>query len=157
MMRINRRTDYAVRVVLALAEQPDGTRLSAQEIQGQMLIPRPFLNRIIADLSRAALIQTFPGPNGGLELARPAEAINLRQVWEAIEGRFAISDCLVSPGGCPLSGNCPVRCRWGRLQSLMLQELERTTLSELAADAHSQPVIQAIGATSQCRHPSNIH
>ena len=72
VMRINRRADYAIRVMLVLAEQLHKTRLSAQEIHERMQIPRAFLNRIIADLSRAGLIQTYPGPNGGLELARPA-------------------------------------------------------------------------------------
>lgn len=135
MMRINRRTDYAVRVILALAKQTPSARLSTQEIQDQMLIPRPFLQRIIADLSKAKLINTYPGPNGGLELARPSETINLRQIWEAIEGPLVVSECILAPGDCPLSGECPVRCRWGRLQNLMLQELENTTLDQLADEA----------------------
>lgn len=135
MMRINRRTDYAVRVVLSLAKHLVGTRRSTQEIQDETQIPRPFLNRIIADLSRGGLILTFTGPNGGMELSRPAEAINLRQVWEAIEGNLVISDCLVAPGGCPLSPNCPVRCRWRRMQNLMLKELEDISFDDLAQDA----------------------
>jgi Rrf2 family protein len=135
MMRINRRTDYAVRVILALAKMPDSTRMSSQVIQEQMLVPRPFLIRIIADLSRAGLVMTFPGPNGGLELSRPAGEINLRQIWEAIEGPMVISDCLVAPRDCALSSGCPVRCRWERLQKLILAELESTSMEELAADA----------------------
>jgi Rrf2 family protein len=114
---------------------PQGTRLSSQAIQEQMLVPRPFLIRIIADLSRAGLLMTFPGPNGGLELARPAKEINLRQIWEAIEGPLVISDCLVAPRDCALSSGCPVRCRWERLQKLMLAELESITMQELAEDA----------------------
>jgi Rrf2 family protein len=109
--------------------------MSSQAIQEQMLVPRPFLIRIIADLSRAGLVMTFPGPNGGLELARPAGEINLRQIWEAIEGPLAISDCLAAPQDCALSSGCPVRCRWERLQNLMLAELESITMEELAAGA----------------------
>lgn len=135
MLRINRRTDYAVRVILALAKQPVGARLPAREIQEQMLVPRPYLNRIIADLSRAGLVQTYPGPNGGLELACPAEEVNLRQVWEAIEGELVLSNCLVAPEDCKLSAACPVRCRWSRLQNLLLQELQSITMEDLAADA----------------------
>jgi Rrf2 family protein len=137
MMRINRRTDYAVRVMLALAKQPFGTRLSTEMIKDSMLVPRAFLQRIIADLSRAELILTFPGPNGGLQLSRPPEDINLRHIWEAIEGPLLVSECVQSPHDCPLSPQCPVRGRWGRLQRLMLEELESTDLKQLALEANT--------------------
>jgi Rrf2 family protein len=147
MMRINRRTDYAVRVMLALAKQPFGTRLSTEMIKESMVVPRAFLQRIVADLSREELIVTFPGPNGGLQLSRPAEDINLRHIWEAIEGPMLISECLQSPHDCSLSVQCPVRGRWGRLQYLMLEELESTDLKQLANEAH------AIAASQQ---PLNV-
>lgn len=133
-MRINRRTDYAVRVMLALAEHPFGERLSTQSIQEEMLVPRAFLQRIIAELSRANLILTFPGPNGGIQLYKESEMINLRQIWEAIEGPLLISDCLQSPEECPLHENCPVYGCWGRLQKTIQRELETTTLCELSME-----------------------
>jgi Rrf2 family protein len=100
-----------------------------------MVVPRPFLQRIVADLSAAGLIRTFPGPNGGLQLARQAEKVDLRQVWEAIEGPLLISDCLRAPGECPLDSGCPVRLRWGHLQAMIAGELEGTTLAQLAEEA----------------------
>ena len=112
MFRINRRTDYAIRVMVCLAKRPAGARLPTPAIQDEMLIPRAFLQRIIADLSRAELVRTFPGPSGGLELARPSGEINLRHIWEAVEGPLLVSDCLESPGVCPLDSGCPVHFRW---------------------------------------------
>jgi Rrf2 family protein len=135
MFRINRKTDYAVRVMLCLARRPFGARLNTQLIQDEMLIPGALLHRIIADLSRFQLVRTFPGPGGGVELARPAENISLRHVWEAIEGPLCISDCLVAPEECPFSTTCPVLSRWARIQSLLVRELEATTLAQLAPEA----------------------
>ena len=135
MFRINRRTDYSVRIMLALAKRPFGTRLSTQAIQEEMLIPRPFLQRIIADLSKANLILTYPGPNGGLELSRPPETIHLRHIWEAVEGRLLISNCLKTPGECPLYAGCPVHAHWCRLQALLSHELESASLAQLAEEA----------------------
>lgn len=132
MLRINRRTDYAVRVILALARRPAGARLSTRDIQREMLVPRAFLQRIIADLSKTHLLQTFPGPNGGLQLARPAEAISLRDVYEAIEGPLVISECLQVDGECPLDAACPVRPEWSRLQAMIVQELGSVTMKQLA-------------------------
>ena len=135
MFRINRRTDYAVRVMLCLAKRPYGTRLSTQIIQDEMLTPRAFLQRIIADLSKVNLICTYPGPNGGVQLARPAAEVNLRHIWEAIEGPLLISECLEAPQDCPLNAGCPVRPRWGLLQTVIAQELESISLDQLAAEA----------------------
>ena len=135
MFRINRRTDYAIRVMVALAKHPAGARLSTKEIQNEMLTPRAFIQRIIADLSKAGLVQTYPGPNGGLQLASPANEINLRHIWEAIEGPILISDCVHFTDACPLYRGCPVHSRWARLQCLILQELEGNNLAQLALDA----------------------
>lgn len=142
MFRINRRTDYAVRVMLALAKRPPGARLATQAIQDEMLVPRSFLQRIIAELSKAGLIVTFAGASGGLELRSPAEGINLRHIWEAIEGPLLISDCLKGAHECPLDESCPVRCRWARLQAMIALELERITLAQLAHDASLLPAPQ---------------
>jgi Rrf2 family iron-sulfur cluster assembly transcriptional regulator len=135
MFRINRRTDYAVRVMVALAKRPAGARLSTKAIQDEMLTPRAFLQRIIADLSKAGLVDTYPGPNGGLQLSRPAEEINLRHIWEAIEGALLISDCVQSADACPLYTGCPVHLRWMRLQNLIVKELEGSSLAQLAREA----------------------
>ena len=154
MFRINRRTDYSVRVMLALAKRPFGERLPTRTIQDEMLIPRSFLQRIIADLSRAGLLATYPGPNGGLQLSRPAEQINLRHIWEAIEGELLVSDCLKAPGECPLDSGCPVRSRWGRLQSIIVHELERTNLAELAAEASGQALAPLDASMQKAWYPA---
>lgn len=134
MMRINRRTDYAVRIMLALAEHPFGERLSTKLIREEMFVPRAFLERIIAELSKAKLILTFPGPNGGIQLFVEPEKINLRHIWEAIEGPLLISDCLQTPEECPLHENCPVRGCWGSLQKTIQRELESITISQLSEE-----------------------
>jgi Rrf2 family protein len=137
VFKINRKTDYSVRVMLTLAKRPYGTRLSTKFIEEQTLIPPPFLRRIVADLSRSGLIHTFPGPNGGLQLARAPHEINLLRIWEAVEGRLLISDCIEFPEECPLDCNCPVRSYWGRLQAVLVKEMESTSLAELTGEANA--------------------
>jgi Rrf2 family protein len=143
VIKINRQTDYAIRVLLALAKQPEGTRLATSAIGEEMLIPRAFLTRIVADLAQAELVETFPGRDGGLQLARPAAQISLRDVVETMGGPFLLSDCMTEQNTCPFEGACPVRTRWSRLQRVILDELAHTTLDILALEAInvSGPVI----------------
>jgi Rrf2 family protein len=134
MIHITRQTDYAIRILLALSRQPEGTRLASQTIGEEMLIPKAFLARIVAQLAQIGLVKTFPGRNGGLQLPRPAEEISLLDVVCAMEGQFLISECMTGEAACPFEENCPVRARWGRLQEVITKELESTSFAELALE-----------------------
>ncbi len=148
MLKINRQTDYAVRVVLALAKRGDVARASSAKIQQEMLIPRSFMGRIVAQLAQAGIVLTFPGREGGLQLARPANQISLKDVVEAFEGRLQISDCL-TPGGendCPFLPLCPVRSKWARVQAAMVQEMKSILFSDMV-----QETTRPIPAVAQTR------
>ena len=142
MLRINRQTDYAVRVILALAKRVDGTRLSTAEIQREMLIPPALMVRIVALLARHGLVNTYSGREGGLTLPRPASQISLRDVVEAFEGPILLSACLQVKGedDCPFLSNCPVRSKWGRVQVAMMREMASITFEDLAAEAAGVPL-----------------
>ena len=145
MIRINRQTDYAVRFILSLARREEGKRVSTAEIRKEMLIPPALAQRIVADLARGNFILTFPGRDGGLVLSRAAREINLRQIVEHFEGKFFISDCLVDGGDCPFDNKCPVRFRWTRLQSQIVQELEQITFEDMAQDSLSVNELLSMG------------
>jgi len=142
MLKINRQTDYAVRVVLALAKYGEGVRLSSSEIQKEMLIPKAFMTRIVAQLAREGLVNTFPGRDGGLSLPCPASQITLKDVVEAFEGPILPSECMQVKGedDCPFQSNCPVRSKWGRVQVAMMREMASITFESLAQEAAGIPV-----------------
>ena len=142
MLRINRQTDYAVRVILALAKRPEGSRLSTSEIQQEMLIPPATMLRIVAELARANLLKTFTGRDGGLSLPRPASQITIKDIVEAFEGPILLSVCMQVKGedDCPFQTNCPVRTKWGRIQVAMMREMASINFADLAQEAIGIPV-----------------
>ena len=143
MLKINRQTDYAVRVVLALAKHGEGSRLSSAGIQREMLIPKSFMTRIVAQLAHHGLINTFPGRDGGLALPRPASKITLKDVVEAFEGPILLSECMQVKGEdeCPFLSNCPVRSKWGRVQVAMMREMASITFEDLVKEALGVPMV----------------
>ena len=72
---------------------------------------------------------------GGSQLARPAHNVNLRHIWEAIEGPLLISECIEKPEDCPLNPGCPVQSHWTRLQCMIIRELDSVHLDQLAEEA----------------------
>lgn len=142
MLKINRQTDYAVRVILALSQRRKGTRIPSTDIQREMLIPKAFMSRIVAQLAHEGLVNTFPGRDGGLSLPRPASKITLKDVVEAFEGPILLSECMHVTGedDCPFQSNCPVRSKWGRVQVAMMREMASITFESLAQEALGIPM-----------------
>ena len=141
MLQINRQTDYAVRVILALAKDTDTLRMASSKIQREMLIPKAFMGRIVARLAAHGLVKTFAGRDGGMELSRPASELTIKDVVEAFEGPILLSECMQSKGedDCPFRLNCPVRSKWGRVQVAMLREMAAITFEDLAIEALGVP------------------
>ena len=143
MLKINRQTDYAVRVVLALAKHGAGTRLSSSEVRQEMLIPPALMARIVAQLAHVGLVNTFAGHDGGLMLPRSASQITLKDIVEAFEGPILLSECLQAKGedDCPFRSNCPVRSKWGRVQVAMLREMASISFEDLVQEALGVPMV----------------
>ena len=137
MLRINRQTDYAIRIVLALAKEPVGSRISSTRIREEMLIPKAFMSRIVAQLARTDFITAYPGREGGLQLTKPAKEVTLRNIVELMEQPLNLSECMLNEQACPFEMACPVRKRWYRLQKVILEELEQTNFEELAQEVVS--------------------
>lgn len=135
MLRINRQTDYAVRVVLALSKKEAGKRVSTSEIGREMLIPPALLQRIVADLANGNFIHTQAGRDGGISLAHEPKNISLLQVVEHFEGELYLSDCVLKTGDCPFEKKCPVHCQWVRLRDLLRNEMARVSFQQLVEEA----------------------
>ena len=131
MLRLNKETDYAIRVILALAKCPQGEIFPSQVIRQEMDLPRALSIQIISHLAHKDLINTYPGRNGGIQLARPAREITLHQVICAVEGPLILSECLEEDHTCQFAPHCPVQVRWIDLQGVIERELKAVNFDVL--------------------------
>ena len=134
---LNRRTDYAIRALVALAH--DGSRRSARRIGQTMAIPASFVGPVMADLTRAGLVHGIPGPAGGYRLARDARSIVLRDVIEALEPSGGPERCSLADRSCDPTAPCALHPIWGAASAAYLDTFGSVTLATLAAsDAASR-------------------
>lgn len=89
-MQISAKTDYALRAMCLLADQPADQTVKADDIATAQDIPRAFLDGILLDLRRAGLVLSRRGPVGGHRLAKPAGEISVADVVRAMEGPLAL-------------------------------------------------------------------
>jgi Rrf2 family protein len=87
-MRVSAKADYAVRAAVDLAAASH-VPVRAEDIAERQAIPLSFLVKILYELRRGDLIVSQRGPEGGHQLARPAEQISIADVLRTVEGPLA--------------------------------------------------------------------
>jgi Rrf2 family protein len=131
-LALTRRGDYGVRAMIALATDHDDDWLSVPRISASMQIPERFLPRVMADLTRAGLVQGRPGRTGGYRLARPAGGITLLDVISAIEPEPDPRSCVLRGGPCGLDGRCAVHDAFTSAREAMLERLDTVSLDDIS-------------------------
>ncbi len=131
-MQITRSDEYGIRGVLFLANQATEKLTLVSDISRAQRIPEKFLAKIFQRLSKAGLLRSIRGVNGGFALGRPADKITMREVIEALDGPIALNRCLRQKGECGEEKVCPVHRALEEAQKRFLEVLERTTMQDLA-------------------------
>ena len=87
-------------------------------------------------LTAAGLLRSTRGVGGGLKLARPAAAITLADIVEAVEGPIALAACLEESNGCcQIEQACSVKPHWPVVNQALRGALAQVSLTQLSAGA----------------------
>lgn len=130
-MHITLEADYAVRIVLFLAQA--GKRTDANTISEATGVSLRFALKILRNLVANKIAKSFKGTQGGYELNTPPNEITLRTVLEAIEGEYKFSRCVNSATACtkPAKGNCEVQKVYTQITQYVKDTLEKVTIDML--------------------------
>ncbi len=129
-MRLSSMADYAVVTMSAAARHCGSARVSAAQLAEETQLPVPTVQKLVSMLSNAGLLRSARGAHGGLQLARPAAAISLADIVEAVEGPIALTTC-VEEGrhDCVHEAACTARPHWGAVNAAMRGALADVPLS----------------------------
>jgi Rrf2 family protein len=131
-MQVTRAADYAVRVMIALATMPPGTRSSHAELADAVQCPRPFLAKVLQRLTRAGLVLSHRGNVGGYELKKSRRSATVLQVIEAVEGPLRLNVCTGKKRACKRQDSCPAHAYWAQSQAELIAVLSAARVDELA-------------------------
>jgi len=104
-----------------------------REIAEAGRLPAGFLAQIFQKLSRHNVVSSHRGAIRGYALARDPETINLREIFEAIEGPDLFERCVFWPASCGRERRCRLHERWGPTRLELREMMERTSLKDMAA------------------------
>ena len=100
-MRITLESDYALRIITALALHNDV--VDAKTLSDETYVTQRFTLKILHKLVIGRLVESFKGAKGGYKLSVPAQNITLKDVIELIDGPIAIARCLESRELCSMN------------------------------------------------------
>jgi FeS assembly SUF system regulator len=132
-MRLTHLADYAVVIMTAAARREAGARLSASELAQETGVPLPTTQKLMGRLAAEGLLTSVRGASGGFALARPADAITLVDIVEAVEGPIAMTMCADGVNhDCALDAHCRVKPHMGVVGNAIRGALGAVSLTELA-------------------------
>lgn len=130
MIRLSRFADYAV-VMLAELSRGAQLRLPASELAVRCNLPEPTVAKILKSLTRAGVLSSTRGVNGGYGLTRTPEKITVADIITAMDGPISLTDCADNDSACVLEGFCSMHGRWNKVNVAIRTALESVTLVDL--------------------------
>jgi FeS assembly SUF system regulator len=147
-MRLSSMADYAVVVMAAAARHCGGARVSAVQLAAETGLPTPTVQKLVSCLAGAGLLRSSRGVGGGFKLARPAAAITMADIVEAIEGPIGLTACVdQAKHECTLEGACAVRPHWPMVNEAVRGALAGVSLTRLVQAAPPSKPAPAIPST----------
>ena len=135
-MKLTANEEYGLRCLVRLALcRLRGQGLTIPEISQAEGVSPAYAAKILRVLRKGGFVKAARGKEGGYTLARPAEAIVIGDVIDALGGRLFESDFCDSHAGqaaiCTRSVDCSVRSLWRAVQVAVDQVLSKATLRDL--------------------------
>ncbi|HOA33939.1 MAG: Rrf2 family transcriptional regulator [Clostridiales bacterium] len=131
-MKISSKGRYALQIMLDLAQCPPNVYTPIKEIAARQQLSLKYLEQIMNMLSKAGLLHSIRGPQGGYMLTRKPSEYIIGDILRATEGNLAPVDCIeITDKSCPKLDSCPMALFWNGLHEAVLNYIDSITLADL--------------------------
>ncbi len=132
-MLISQKSEYAIRALVDIANNPAEKPVNRSDISRRQQIPLPYLTQVLRALVNGRILNSSRGPTGGYTLNLPPEDISLLDVVTLLQGPVSPAQCDGSnaDSGCNRFNGCGLVDVWSRLKSASEEVLGQTTLNDL--------------------------
>lgn len=129
VLKISEAASLALHAMAVMA-QKENEFVSVKEIADKLDVSHNHLSKVMQRLVKAELVLSIKGYGGGFRLAKHPREITFLEIYEAIDGRFKPSNCLLN------KHECSHKCIMGDFLVSINKQVEdffsKTKLSEFA-------------------------
>ena len=125
---------YAIRSVIYLAlNAGEEKKIGIKQISKDLIIPTPFLGKILQTLAKHKLLSSTKGPHGGFGLGKPADEIHLIDIVDIIDGQDLFKKCLITLDDCSEeeSKQCSLHDKYLEIRENLMNLFQNEKISEL--------------------------
>jgi Rrf2 family protein len=131
MRMLNQSAEYALRVVVQLADLPPEGSSRASELAKVLRVPANYLSKILHQLAVAGILTSRRGRSGGFRLARAPDQLPLAEVIAAFDDVGSERSCLLGQSVCSDRRPCKAHHVWQPLAASISDFLAQTTVADL--------------------------
>ena len=140
MIRLSKITDYGILILAELTHPrqsgPEASGVSktssnARELSRRVELPLPMVSKVLKTLTRAGVLVSQRGAQGGYTLAVRPEDLTVADIIAALEGPVTLTECSAGPSLCDHEESCPVRSPLLVINHVIQNALSGITLSDL--------------------------
>jgi Rrf2 family protein len=129
MKLVTRNTDYALRALCYMSKQKDV--VTVDQLVKKLGVPRPFMRKILQQLNKERILESYKGRGGGFKLKATPEKIYIIEIMRIFQGQVRLNGCFLKKDVCPNKGKCVLRKKIRSIEEGVLEQLRQITIASL--------------------------
>ena len=130
-MKVSTKGRYALRLMIDLAMHTDDGYISIKTVSQRQDISEKYLEQIIKMLSKAKLVESTRGAQGGYRLVKDPSQYTVGEIVRVTEGSLAPVECLNDDSTCENCQNCVTIEIWQNVLDAINEVVDNITLDYL--------------------------
>lgn len=136
-MKLTKYADLSLRLLMYLAMRR-GEPATIQEVSDRFAVSKNHMVKISHQLTKAGLIESTRGRNGGVCLARPPESITIEEIVRAAENNFDLVECFnAARNHCVISDVCKLNGILSAARAAFFEVLRQASLADLVRNGRA--------------------
>ncbi len=136
-MKLSKTSEYAIRILSFMAKN-ETELVSAKYLIDKLKISDKYLRRIMTKLSKAGLINSTQGRDGGYAFAKKSDEIFISQIINAVEDYEKYMGCILGFSECSDSNPCVMHSTWVKTREKLAITLNETSLYMLKHNTNNK-------------------
>ena len=146
-MRLNQASDYALRIVMQCAMQPERIH-RIEDVVKQHQFSKGHVMKIVSLLTRAEILKAIRGRGGGFCMGENWHSVTIGDVVRVIEADFAVVECLnrdiKADCNCCFLPACRIKPLMRRATDAFMAQLDGMTIQQAIQGLPIPPALQDI-------------
>ncbi|MDY0082413.1 MAG: Rrf2 family transcriptional regulator [Ignavibacteriaceae bacterium] len=134
MLKLSKKSEYALMAARYMAIKNHGTAITAKEIANNFNLSYELISKVLQSLSKNQIVNSYKGVKGGYILSKSPADIPLIDLIRAVEPDYQIVDCLGYENRkevCSYEENCTIKYPLAMVQQKIDKVFFETKLSHI--------------------------